>query len=84
MSASYDSFGGLAMTNKISKSNDDLAYFNGRLDEVRMTSHERLRAKAHLARAEAMADLVAWAFSGIARLFKHEPARINHPAASAG
>jgi hypothetical protein len=84
MSAFYDSFGGLKMTNKISKSNDDLAYFNGRLDEVRMTSHERLRAKAHLARAEAMADLVARAISGIARIFKHEQVRTNHPAASAG
>jgi hypothetical protein len=72
------------MTNKISKSNADWEYFNGRLDEVRMTSHERLRAKAQLARAEAVADLVSQAVRGIARLFKHEPAGPNRPAASAG
>jgi hypothetical protein len=52
------------MTTKISKTNADLAYFNGRLDDVHMSDYDRIRAKAHLARAEAMADafvaLLAW------------------------
>ncbi len=72
------------MTNKLSKTNADLAYFNSRLDEIRMNGHECLKAKAHLARAEAMADFLAAAVHGIARLFKVAPTRPNRPAASAG
>jgi len=72
------------MTNKISKSNGDLAFFNSRIDEIRMSGHARLKAKAHLARAEAMADMVAWAIHAIAGLFKHGPAQSNRPAASTG
>ena len=44
------------MSNKNSRTNSSLEYFNGRLDEVRMSSHERLRAKASLARAEAATE----------------------------
>jgi hypothetical protein len=55
------------MTTKISKTNADLAYFNGRLDEVRMSDYDRIRAKAHLARAEAMADAVAALFAWFKR-----------------
>ncbi len=72
------------MSNKLSKSNVDLAFFNSRLDEVRMSGHERLKAKAHLARAEAMAELLASAYRGIVRLFKSGPARPNRPATSIG
>jgi len=73
------------MTNKISKSNVDLAYFDSRLDEIRMTGHQRLKAKAHLARAEAMAEVLAAAARGIARLFKSAPAKPSRrPAHSAG
>ena len=58
------------MTAKISKSNDGLAYFNARLDEVRLTGTERLRAKAQMARAEAFADAVAAIYNTVARLFQ--------------
>ena len=60
------------MTNKISKGNVSLAT---RLDEVRMSEHERIRAKAQLARAEAIAELLATAAKGIAGLFKTTPTR---------
>jgi len=44
------------MTGKISKPNEGLDYLNSRLDEIGMHDYARLRAKASLARAEAMAD----------------------------
>jgi hypothetical protein len=46
------------MNAKISKSNENLDFFSARLDEVQMSEYERLRAKASLARAEAVADAV--------------------------
>lgn len=58
------------MTEKISKPNADLEYLNSRLDEVRMSGHARIKAKAQLARAEAMADVLAAAAAGIGRLFR--------------
>jgi len=73
------------MNEKISKTNEDLEFFHGRLDEVRMSSYERLIAKAHFARAEAVADLLLALARGIARLFKApatKPGR--HAAPSAG
>ena len=72
------------MRNKISKSNADWAYFSRRLDEIPMSAHERARAKAHFARAEAVAAFLADAARAIGRLFKDTPARPNRPAASAG
>lgn len=72
------------MENKLSKTNVDLGYFNSRLDEIRMNGHERLKAKAHLARAEAMAEFLAGAAGAIGRLFKDAPARPSRPATSAG
>ena len=47
------------MSRDISKTNSDLEFLNARLDEVRMSDYERLRAKARLAQAEAIADAVA-------------------------
>ncbi len=44
------------MSAKISKTNDNLEFFNSRLDEIRMNGHERLKAKARVAQAEAFAD----------------------------
>ena len=44
------------MNVNISKTNDSEEFFNSLLDEVRMSGHERIRAKAQLARAEAFAD----------------------------
>jgi hypothetical protein len=46
------------MNEKISKTNQSLEFFSARLDEVQMSEYERLRAKASLARAEAVAGAV--------------------------
>ena len=56
------------MSMKISKTNPDLEYLYARLDEVRMSGHDRLRAKASLARAEAVADLFIAVANAIHRL----------------
>jgi hypothetical protein len=72
------------MTRKISKTNDDLAYFYSRLDEVLMSDYERLKAKAQMARAEAVADFVAAVFRGIGRLFHGSDKPSGHAAPSAG
>ena len=53
---------------KIRKTNADLDFLNARLDEVRMSSHERLRAKASLARAEAVAEAVVEIINLVKRL----------------
>jgi hypothetical protein len=73
------------MNEKISKTNVDVEFFNRRLDEVRMSSYERLMAKAHFARAEAVADLFLTLARAIARLFKAPSAKPGrHAAPSAG
>jgi hypothetical protein len=54
------------MSTKISKSKSDLEFLYDRIDEIRMSSYERLRAKAALARADAFAE----AAIGIINLFK--------------
>jgi hypothetical protein len=41
-----------------------------RLDEIQMPSYERLVAQAHLAKAEAIADLVVRAVNGLKALAK--------------
>lgn len=58
------------MNTKISKTNEREAFFNALLDEVRMSGHERLRAKASLARAEAFADAVLAVINLAKRLLK--------------
>ena len=58
------------MAKRVSKSNSDADFFNARLDEIRMSSLERLRAKASLARAEAFADAVAALINLVKRLVK--------------
>ena len=73
------------MNVKISKTNVDLEFFNRRMDEIQMSGHERLKAKARFAQAEAVADALAAAAHGIARLFKGLTAKPGRPAApSAG
>ena len=69
---------------KISKTNQEIDFFNARLDEVRISGHERLRAKARMAQAEAIAT-VLYAFIGYGkRLLKSLEARpVRRPAASA-
>jgi len=73
------------MNDKISKTNSSLDFLNARLDEVRISSHERLRAKASLARTEAVADAAVRLIILVKRLLKAlvvRPAR--RPANSAG
>ena len=72
------------MTSKISKTNGDLAYFNALLDEVRMSGYDRIRAKAHLARAEAVADAVAGLFAWVKRVLSGKPGSYRRPSTSAG
>lgn len=49
-------------------SKSELEFLFGRLDEIRMRDYERIRAKAHLERAHALADLLASARDAIGRL----------------
>jgi hypothetical protein len=73
------------MTVKISKTNPELAYFNDRLDEVQMSAYDRIRAKAQLARAEAIADAIAAVFAYAKRLLTPaKPGSFRRPTASAG
>ena len=73
------------MNENISKANDTLAFFNARLDEVRISGHERLRAKARFAQAEAVADAVFELIGHGKRLLKTLVARpMRRPTASAG
>lgn len=58
------------MKRKISKTNEELDFLNARLDEIRMSGHERLRAKASLARAEAVAGLLVAFARALKRLLK--------------
>jgi hypothetical protein len=70
---------------KISKTNPDLEFLNRRLDEIQMTGTERLRAKAGLAQAEALAGAIVAVANGMARLFRPMTARPGRGAApSAG
>ena len=73
------------MNAKVSKTNESLAFFNVRLDEVRMTGHERLKAKARMAQAEAFAEAVTALIGLIKRALK-SPAPHPHrrPTTSAG
>lgn len=58
------------MKQKQTKEQADLQFFYERLDQVRMSGHERVRAKASLARAEAIAELIVQAATGMRRLLK--------------
>lgn len=58
------------MNEKISKTNSDLDFMNARLDEVRMSSHARLGAKASLARIAAFAEAAAKIINLVKRLLK--------------
>jgi hypothetical protein len=55
------------MNSKVSKANESLEFFNARLDEVRLSGHERLKAKARMAQAEAFADAIGALFKLIKR-----------------
>ena len=73
------------MKSNVSKTNQSLDFFNQRLDEIHMNGHERLKAKARFAQAEAVADALSVAIHWIARQFKRLAAKPGHRAApSAG
>jgi hypothetical protein len=73
------------MNEKISKTNEGLDFFNARLDEVRMNGHERLKAKARLAQAEAFANAVSALFAIVKRALKAPaPRHYRRPTTSAG
>jgi len=73
------------MKSNVSKTNQSLDFFNQRLDDIRMNGHERLKAKARFAQAEAVADALSVAIHWIARQFKRLAAKPGHRAApSAG
>lgn len=55
-----------------------------RLAEVPMSSHNRLRATAHLERAEAMADALVWLCDGVKRVFRVVFARPSRAASNLG
>jgi len=70
---------------KVSKTNVSSAFFSDRLDEVRISSHERIKAKAQLQRAEAVADAIAGGIHLIKRAFRALTARpYRRPTHSAG
>lgn len=58
------------MNKKVSKTNANPRDFSARLDQVRLSDHARLRAEANLARAEAMAELIARAAGAVKRLYR--------------
>jgi len=62
--------GRISMKLKISKANDGLEFFNSRLDEIRMNGHERLKAKARMAQAEAVADAIGAGIDLLKRALK--------------
>ena len=73
------------MDEKLSKTNRCLTFFDTRMDEIQMSNHERLQAKAHMAQAEAIADAVAGLFGLVRRLLKTPAARpLRRPTASVG
>ena len=53
-----------------SKTNRHLEFLYARLDQVQMSQAERIKAKAQLARAEAVVDLVFAAGCGVKQLVK--------------
>ena len=73
------------MNEKISKSNENMEFFNRLIDEIQINGHERLRAKARLAQGEAMATAVVELFGFGKRLLKSLIARpARRPSTSAG
>jgi hypothetical protein len=59
------------MSSKQSRSEANLNDLYARLDAVRMSAYERERAKASLARAEAVAEAVDYAIHQVKRLLKN-------------
>jgi hypothetical protein len=73
------------MKGQISKTNESLAFFNSRLDEIHMSSHDHLMARARMAQAEAIADAIRAGIDLIKRAVKAlAPRPHRHPTISAG
>jgi len=73
------------MKSKISKSNENMKFFNALIDEIRINGHERIRAKARLAQGEAMADALVGSIGFVKRLFRSILARpVRRTTTSAG
>ena len=73
------------MSRKISRTNSEWDFLNARLNEVRMSDHERLRAKARLAQAETIVDAAFELIGFGKRVLKALAARpARHPANPAG
>ena len=64
--------------------NKELEYLFQRLNEVRMNEGERLRARAQLERAEAVASLIVATCQAIERLFRKLVVRPIRRLATAG
>lgn len=65
------------MDRNLSKANE---FYADRLADIHMSAHDRLRAEAHLRRAEAMADLFLAAVRWVQGLVKTVDARdVRHP-----
>ncbi len=62
------------MEPNVSNSNQQKNDLAQRLEEIRLSDYERLSARAHLARAEALAAGFAWMVQAVRRLFR-APAR---------
>ena len=58
------------MDSRSRETNERAAFFNARLDEIRMSGHERLKAKAQFAQAEAIADAIVVAANLVKGLLK--------------
>lgn len=58
------------MSEKMNKTNASMDFLNVRLDRVTMSDYERLHAKASLARAEAVAELLARMTGSVKRLLR--------------
>jgi hypothetical protein len=69
------------MNSSMSKTKESMTT---RLAEIHMSAHERLRAAAHLERAEAMADGLVWLCNGVSRLFRLVFARPARTVSNAG
>jgi hypothetical protein len=66
------------MSDKVSKSNGEWELIEARLDEVGLSSYERIKAKAQLARAEAVADALAALSATVKRAVKQVFERPYH------
>lgn len=63
------------MNYKFKRTNPETDALYARLDEIRMPSYERLSAKAHLARAEAISDLIVAVVRALKSVAKRLTAR---------